>query len=89
MRIKSGDADVWILDAELEACIVDKFSNLDDTRLLAKVTGLAKGNVCRNVNHAQWSIGQEHGVLLGAGEGGVNLGMAVIVVACLMEGFLV
>ena len=45
MRIQAGHADVWILNTELAAGIVDEFDALDDAGLLHQVAGLAQGNM--------------------------------------------
>ena len=87
--VQTGYADVGTLDAKLAAGIVDEFYALYDAGLLHQVAGLTQGYVGGDVDDAYVLVGQHHGVLLRMREGGVYLGMAVVVVTGQVQRFLV
>ena len=89
MWVEASHADEGLLDAELSAGVVDEFYALDDAGFLDQVAGLTEGHVGGDMDDADVLVGQHHGVLLGVGEGGIYLGVAVVVVTSQVEGFLV
>ena len=98
--IQAGHSDAGVLDAHILAGFISDLDDFQHTLFLDPVAGFAQGDVGGDVDHAQVVVGQHHGVLLGVGVGGINLGvavemgvavrlLAVIVFQSLVHGFLV
>ena len=98
--VQAGHCDAGVLDAHILAGLIGDLDDFQHTLFLDPVAGFAQGDVGGDVDHAQVVVGQHHGVLLGVGVGGVNLGvavemgvavrlLAVIVFQSLVHGFLV
>ena len=89
MGVKSGYAYSWMGNAELAAGVVEQFGHFDNAGFLHQVTGLAKWHMGRDVYHTQILVGQQHGVFLGVGEGGVNFGVTIEHMTALVKSRLV
>ena len=98
--VQTCHSDAGVLDPHILAGLVGDLDDLQHAILLDPVAGLPQGNVGGNMHHAQVVMCQHHGVLLGVGVGSVDLGVAVkvgvtvrlfavVVLQCLVHGFLV
>ena len=89
MGIQTSHANVGFLNAELAAGIVDEFDTLHDTGFLHQITSLSQRYVGRDMDDADSIIGKHHSIFLGMCKRCVNLGMAIKVMTCQVQCFLV